>query len=91
MSDQPWYFAEIGRNLRSCKDLGSNQKFEMISSEVTNEYDFQRENGVLNTLEGSWSFTYSVWPDASAKKDISYNIYQRSPFNYKLQCANSED
>ena len=43
------------------------------------------------TLESSWSYTYSVWPDSSAKRDVSVNMYKRPIYNYKLECHNSDD
>ena len=57
---------------------------------MTNEYDYQFENSVLNRLEESLHFTYSVWPSSEIKKNVPLNMYQRPIYNFKLECANDK-
>ena len=56
------------------------------------EYDFQKENGVLDFLDEHLHYTYSVWPSSRAVKgNVNMNFYQKPIYNYKLECELSTE
>ena len=51
------------------------------------EYDFQKENGVLDALNEHEHITYSYWPSTYAiKSKVKMNFYNQPTFNFKLEC-----
>jgi hypothetical protein len=50
------------------------------------QYDLQRENGVLNMLEGRIHFTTGVFPGSSIKKDIMLDVYIRKTIPWSAHC-----
>jgi len=51
------------------------QKIPLSSGPLTNEFDFQFENSVLDKLNEIPHYTYSVWPSSVMKKIVPLDIY----------------
>lgn len=79
--NQQFYFGELARNHRTCSKEGLrfNQMSTPVGSglEKLTEYDFQKENGILDALDELLHITYSIWPSTKAvKSQVFLNLYQ---------------
>ena len=50
----------------------------------------QAESGVLNLLDQTPTYSYSVFPGSSVKKDVVLKFYQKPVAQYKLTCETTE-
>lgn len=44
------------------------------------EYEFQKENKVLEVMESAQHYSYSFFPDSSAKKQVNLSVFQKSVY-----------
>ena len=90
---QQFFFAEVGKDHRTCSSRG--EIFQEVPrprlEDTYTEYDLQKENGILEWLESTRSYTYSLWPDSTIKTEIEMQFYQRPIYNYKLACEADPD
>lgn len=77
------YHLELARDQPVCASIDSNFKALNMSISL---YDFQAQNGILDTLERNPHYTFSVFPGSSLKKKISLSAYARPTIPWKLEC-----
>ena len=77
------YHLELARNQPVCSRNDSNFKALNMSISL---YDFQAQNGILDTLERNPHYTFSVFPGPSLKKKINLSAYARPTISWKLEC-----
>lgn len=82
-------YATIRMDAQMSAQVSTKKRYvplELPGSSSINERVFQKVNGVLDILENSLHYTYSVYPGSSIKEKNEYKIYQRPTINWNIEC-----
>ena len=87
-SDMLYYPLELDRLGEGCQELSQfGERFDtryLGMGAMTNEFDVQEENKVLDTLQSLPN--YSLYISEDTKKDIKYGFWSRPTISWSLSC-----